>query len=216
MSIRKFEFANGEFFHIFNRGVDKRDIFLDKDDLERFLKSMEEFNEVDPIGSIHKNSFRMDEKNQKEKLVNIICYCLNPNHFHFILEQLVDDGIPKFMQRIGGYSRYFNLKYKRSGALFQGKFKAVYLPPEDRLLHSSVYVNLNDRVHSLSGKVPKLIKSSWGEYTGDNNEKDGFCKKNIILEQFNNKKEYKRFAEELLVDIKKQREKEKELEELLV
>ncbi len=214
MSIRKFEFANGEFFHVFNRGVDKRDIFLDSNDIERFFKSMEEFNVVDPIGSIHKNSFHKNKNNHQDKLVNVICYCLNPNHFHFILEQLVDNGIPKFMQRIGGYSRYFNLKYKRSGALFQGKFKAVYLSPEDHLLHNSVYVNLNYKVHSLSGKVPKLIKSSWDEYVGKGN--NNFCKKDIVLDQFDNKKEYKKFAEELLVSIKKQREEEKELEELLV
>ena len=88
------------------------------------------------------------------------------------------------------------------------------MSPEDHLLHNSVYVNLNYKVHSLSGKVPKLIKSSWDEYVGKGN--NNFCKKDIVLDQFDNKKEYKKFAEELLVSIKKQREEEKELEELLV
>lgn len=216
MAIRKFEFANGEFYHVFNRGVDKRDIFLDKYDIHRFFKGMEEFNVIDPIGSIHRNSFVKNKqlRCKAPKLVNIICYCLNPNHYHFILEQLVDGGITKFMHKIGGYSKYFNLKYERSGALFQGKFKAVYLSEGDQLLKTSVYVNLNDRVHLLRCKAPKLVKSSWDEYVG-NNKKD-FCKKDIILDQFNSVKKYKKFAEELLIDIKKQREEKKEIEKLLL
>ncbi|MBT3282637.1 hypothetical protein HON59_01355 [bacterium] len=211
MATRKFEFVNGDFCHIFNRGVDKRDIFLDKNDIDRFFKGMEEFNTVDSIGSIHENSFHSKNRKNK-KLVNIICYCLNPNHYHFILEQLADNGITKFMHKIGGYSKYFNSKYKRSGALFQGKFKAVYLSPDDQLLRSSAYVNLNDKVHSLGCKAPKL--SSWGEYVGDGN--NSFCKKDVILDQFDNIKEYKKFAEGLLIDIKKQREEEKEIEKLLL
>ena len=214
MSLRKFEFANGDFCHVFNRGVDKRDIFLDKNDIYRFIKGMEEFNTVDSIGSIHENSFIKNKQlgGKAPKLVNIICYCLNPNHYHFILEQLTDNGITKFMHKIGGYSRYFNLKYKRNGALFQGKFKAVYLSDNDQLLKTSVYVNLNDKVHSLGGKAPKL--SSWDEYIGYCSS--NFCKKDIILDQFKSKEDYKKFAEELLVDIKKKKEKEKEIEKLLL
>ena len=148
------------------------------------------------------------------KLVNIVCYCLNPNHFNFILEQLEDNGISEFMKRLGGYTKYFNSKNERSGSLFQGKFKAVYLSEGEQLLNTSVYVNLNNEVHSLRCKAPKY--SSWNEYIGDNNEKDGFCKKGVILDQFDNKKEYKKFALDLLVDIKRQREEEKEMEKLLL
>lgn len=217
MAIRKFEFSNGEFYHIFNRGVDKRDILLSKDDINRFIKSMEEFNTIDPVGGIHNNSFMKNKKLRSKasklpKLVNFICYCLNPNHFHFVLEQVSDRGIEKFMQRLGtGYTKYFNSKNDRSGSLFQGKFKAVYLPDNDQLLNTSVYVNLNNEVHKLNDKI---FKSSWDEYTGYC--EDGFCKKDIILDQFNNRVEYKKFADDLLVDIKKQREEEKEIEKLLL
>lgn len=215
MAVRKIDFSNGEFYHIFNRGVDKRDIFLDRDDIERFFKSMDEFNVVDPIGSIYENSFnnQINSKIPKQKkLVNFICYCLNPNHFHFVLEQLVDNGISKFMQRIGGYPKYFNLKHKRNGSLFQGKFKAVHISSNEQLLHTSAYVNLNNKVHSLGSKAPKL--SSWSEYVDDKDS--GFCSKDIILDQFDNKKEYKKLAQDLLVDIKKQREEEKEIENILL
>ena len=118
-------FANGEYYHIYNRGVDKRSVFMDKFDFERFLQSIEEFNSENPIGSIYENSFIKDQtEGKKKKLVRIICYCLNPNHYHFILEQLVDRGIEKFMHKLGlGYTQYFNLKHHRSGALFQGPFR---------------------------------------------------------------------------------------------
>ncbi|MFQ5661930.1 MAG: transposase [Candidatus Paceibacteria bacterium] len=213
MSVRKFEFTNGDFCHIFNRGVDKRDIFLDRDDIGRFLKSMEEFNTTDPIGSIYENSFTKNKKlrgkaSKSSKLVNFICYCLNPNHFHFILEQVSDKGIEKFMHKLGtGYTMYFNNKNDRSGSLFQGKFKAVYLSLDDQLLNSSVYVNLNNEVHQLRGKASQLIKSSWDEYVTDKN--NNFCRKDIILEQFNSTEEYKKFAEDSLEDIKEKKDMEK-------
>lgn len=235
MSKRKIQFANGEYYHIFNRGVDKRDIFIDEEDFDRFFQCMDEFNVVEPIGSIYENSFRKTQsggkdsnlvKKKKEKLVNIICYCLNPNHYHFILEQVADNGIEKFMHKIGmGYSKYFNNKYKRSGTLFQGPFKAVHIDSNEQLLHTSVYVNLNDKVHSLGHGVSK---SSWGEYMGnvaknamvniDNNTntakngKKSFCKKDIILDQFKNRDEYKSFAKDALAIIREN----KELRKLLI
>ena len=209
MAIRKIEFANNEYYHIFNRGVDKRDIFLDEDDLARFFQSMDEFNTIEPIGSIFENSFRQlgskaPKQSKQDKLVNFICYCLNPNHYHFILEQIVENGIGKFMHRIGGYPKYFNHKYKRSGSLFQGKFKAVHIESNAQLLHTSAYVNLNNRIHLLGSKAPKLWKSSWNEYIGK--DYNHFCEKDIILGQFDALSEYKKFAEDALKDIRERKE----------
>ena len=207
-NMRKIKFIEEEFYHIFNKGVDKRIIFQDHDDINRFFQSMKEFNVLEPIGSIYENSFNKKLGNpvtkSKQKLVNFICYCLNPNHYHFILEPLVENGIEKFMQRIGtGFTRYFNNKYKRSGVLFQGPFKAVHINTNEQLLHTSIYINLNYKVHQLGNGVTKLVKSSWGEYT---NEKYGdinnlICKKDIILKQFKNNTDYKKFAESSLKDI---------------
>lgn len=205
--MRKINFANGEFYHIYNRGTDKRNIFSSESDFQRFLQSMDEFNSVEPIGSIYENSFRKDRKehslgnpvSKSKKLVNFVCYCLNSNHYHFILEQLLDSGISKFMKSLGGgYTKYFNEKEKRSGALFQGTFKAVHVDSNEYLLHLSAYVNLNDMVHKktpLGNRVSKMgDKSSWGEYLGEN--ENNFCRKDIILEQFRNIKEYKEFVED--------------------
>ncbi len=209
MSERKVAFTNGELFHVYNRGVDKRIIFTDEYDIRRFFQSMVEFNTVDPIGSLYENAFSKlgGETPKSKKLVKIIAYCLNPNHFHMILEQLVDGGISEFMKRLGGgFTNYFNNKYERSGALFQGVFKDVHIDTNEYLLHISSYVNLNDRVHKLGGETPKLVESmsSWKEYT--DKRIIGICEKEIILEQFKNSNEYKEFALSSLELIIKRKE----------
>lgn len=116
------------------------------------------------------------------------------------------------MQKLGtGFTRYFNEKYKRNGVLFQGPFKAVHINTDTQLLHTSVYVNLNDKVHQLGNSVTKLGKSSWREYI-NNDYKNSFCEKDIILGQFKNKADYKKFAEESLESILEKRDiDEKEL-----
>ncbi|MFZ1020025.1 MAG: transposase [Minisyncoccia bacterium] len=194
MPSRKVNLVEGEYYHIYNRGVDKRNIFSDKSDLQRFLQSMEEFNTKDPIGSLYENSFVKEKElgGSSSKLVQFIAYCLNPNHYHFILTPLVEKGIEKFMQRLGtGYTLYFNEKEKRSGSLFQGKFKSKHINSNAYLLQASSYVNLNN--YDKNGIIKKsLNSSSWIEYIGQTNI--NFCKKSIVLGQFESKKEYEKFA----------------------
>lgn len=213
--MRKIKFAEGEFYHIYNRGVDKRLIFLDIEDMKRFYQSMEEFNAEKPIGSIFENSFVQKDKlgSRTSKLVNFVSYCLNPNHYHFILEQVLDNGIEKFLHRLGtGYTKYFNNKNKRLGCLFQGAFKSSHINSNEYLLHVSAYVNLNNRVHKINDK--NLSWNSWNEYISKT--KNNFCKKDIIIEQFKNSEEYKNFAEKSLIDILKRKEAEKEIENMLI
>lgn len=205
--MRDAPFVEGEYYHLYNRGVDKRSIFQDRDDMGRFFQSIQEFNCIDPIGSIFLNSFNKDRK-KKGNLVEIICYCLNPNHFHFVATPLVENGISEFMKRLsGGYTQYFNSKHKRSGALFQGKFKSSHIDSNEYLLHVSAYVNLNNR---FKGSPHLLSKSSWHEYTERGS--DYICNPKIVLAQFKNSKEYQIFAESSLGDILKRKEFERELE----
>ena len=193
---------------------------------------MVEFNVSDPIGSIHENQYRkrIQEQNpqlgnrvtklgvlqNKGKLVNFIAYCLNTNHYHFVLEPVCDRGVEKFMQKLGtGYTRYFNERYKRNGVLFQGPYKARHIETNEDLLHLSAYVNLNNRVHQLGNPVTKLMKSSWDEYAGEysedgNNESDNnLCSKDIVLGQFNSNSDYKIFAEKVVKEIINRREDDK-------
>ena len=221
MGTRKIPFTNDEIFHIYNRGVDKRIIFVDEYDSRRFFQSMIEFNTVYPIGSLYEHSFnnKLGGETPKlaKKLVNIIAYCLNPNHFHLIVRQLVDGGISEFMKRLGGgFTNYFNNKHKRSGALFQGVFKDVHIDTNEYLLHVSAYVNLNDRVHQLGGETLKLVRSrsSWEEYTDAKTK--GICEKEIILGQFRNRNEYKEFALSSFDSIVTRKEELKDIDNLLL
>jgi len=221
--MRKLILAPGEYYHVFNRGVDKRDIFMDEYDLKRFLLCLIEFNTFEPIGSIYENRFKKPKhgkklgslasksRDKKESLTELICYCLNPNHFHLVLFQKQENAIQRFMQRLGtGYTNYFNEKYSRSGSLFQGPYKAVHIESNTQLLHTSVYVNLNGEI---SGVKQGKFLSSWGEYVAD--AKPTLCKKDIVLGQFKNPSKYKSFARSSLKDIIRRKREQKELSELL-
>lgn len=206
-------FQNEEYYHIYNRGTDKRRIFMSQYDINRFLKCMDVFNSIEPVGSLWLYNLGDEQKKKAKKLVDIIAYCLNPNHYHFILKQNTDGGITEFMKRLnGGYTMYFNLKSKRSGSLFQGRFKSKHIGDNDYLLRVSAYVNLNDRVHQLRGSTSQL-RSSWDEYK--TNVKF-LCDTQIILSQFKNKKEYEKFALEALPQMIQQKQDQKYLAQLLM
>ena len=220
--MRNIKFANGEHYHIYNRGTEKRYIFGDADDFRRFLESMNDFNKEEPIGSIYEYRFIKNQLGSStsklgdaKPLVRFIAYCLNPNHFHFLMEQLEDDGIPKFMHRLStGYTKYFNKKYRRSGALFSGRYKSVHVDSNEYLLRLSAYVNLNDRIHfNYQDDVATKSISSWREYI-DNERTIKFCDTEIITEQFHNKAEYQQFALEALSDIQTNKVRQRELDDL--
>ena len=198
---------------------------MDYSDVIRFITCMSIFNTKDPVGSLYENLFHKDKlgslasksASKSGKLVNFVAYCLNQNHYHFILEPLVDDGIQKFMHRLStGYTNYFNEKYKRSGSLFQGTYKAIHINSNEYLLHLSVYVNLNFKVHRGLNKewMKKLPISSFAEYITKTPK--SFCNKDIVLGQFNNIQEYKFFCEKILPEILKKKEEDKELKYLLL
>jgi REP element-mobilizing transposase RayT len=213
--MRNLQFAEGEIYHIYNRGVDKRVIFPTIKDMDRFFDGMSIFNNVNTIGSLDRTTAACrhsvsTEVAEQDKLVKFIAYCLNPNHFHLILEQVAEKGIEKFMHKWEmSHSKYINAKYKRSGALFQGSFKTIHIDSNEYLLHASAYVNLNDRVHKY--KHGMFTKSSWDEYLSDKSVV-GLCEKNIILEQFKNIGKYKQFAESTLQDIVQRKSLIQELE----
>jgi len=170
--MRKNPFVNGEYYHIYNRGVDKRDIFMSKKDLSRFIQSVKEFNTILPVGNLRdvlRDRLDCGHWKRREKsgnpLVSIICYCFNPNHFHFVLKQMVDGGVSEFLRRLsGGYSRYFNKVYNRSGALFQGKFKAHLINNDQYFLKIFPYVNVNYLIHDIPEEKNNLVIASDKEY----------------------------------------------------
>lgn len=219
--MREIDFANNEYYHIYNRGTDKRKIFFNKSDYFRFLHNLYEFNNEKPAIQFSRSSqdvrgsaSNIGKGGSQKKLVNIICFCLMPNHFHLILEQLTDDGISRFMHKLGtGYAMSFNIKYKRSGVLFQGKFKAVHIKNEEYLIHLSRYIHLNPvelkekKWKELGIKNWKLINeflenyrySSYLDYIGKRNF-PSIINNDLILKIFDNSEDnYKKFVQEWLV-----------------
>jgi len=167
--MRKHKFITDQYYHIYNRGVDKRDVFMNKNDLNRFVLSIKEFNIIEPIGSIKEvlqSKTDLDRlKNENPPLVSIVCFCINPNHFHFIIKQEVDGGISEFFKRLlGGYARYFNKTHNRTGTLFQGRFKSKLIEDEAYFLKIRPYVNINYLIHDIPPEKGHLVLSSCQEY----------------------------------------------------
>ena len=160
MAIRDHDIAAPkEFFHCYNRGTDKRLIFSDQQDYVYFLKSLRAYNTEHTTGKLRLSEQLEKQDGQRQPLVNIVTYCLLPNHYHLVLENVVDGGISKYLQRVStGYTMYFNKKYGRSGSLFQGKFKSKHIASDQDLKQIIAYVYLNHRVHNLIDE--KLFRSS--------------------------------------------------------
>jgi len=190
--IKPESFITGEFYHIFNRGVEKKTIFPQESDYWRLIKSLKEFNTTEPAYKIS----RLNEKgitSDTNPLVDIIAYCVNPNHFHLLLKQKEEKGVTEFMRKLGtGYTMYFNKRYERSGVLFQGKFKFTHIERNEQLLYMSVYVNCNSEVHGIA-KAESYRWCSMPEYLSGEKL---LCKKDIILDQFKDIDEFKSFAKE--------------------
>ena len=214
--MRRAKFVNGEHYHIYNRGVDKRKIFLNKHDHIRFLVSMREFNRLDPIGSLYEKNYRDKKKSSfqletgfrsvSKPIVEFVCYCFNPNHYHFILRQIRNKGIEKFMHKLGlGYTKYFNKKHNRSGSLFQGRFKSIHIDTDEYLTWLSAYININPRLHRVTNNLEKYLWSSYLDYTGL--RQGTLCSKDIVLNQFTHKDyTYKNFINTCLPEMKSRKE----------
>lgn len=149
-TISRRDIITGQVFHVLNRGVDKRNIFLDDQDYFRFIHNLFEFNDTNPAFNLgyflNRNQYVQYVKTLKprELIVEILAFCLMPNHFHLLVRQKKDGGITKFMRKLGvGYANYFNQKYERTGTLFQGKYKAVLVNREPHFIHLPYYIHFN-------------------------------------------------------------------------
>jgi len=132
-----------ELYHVLNRGVDKRDVVLDDRDRVRFLHDLFVFNDQHPV--LHyKLPERQKENRARKLLVYIHAFCLMPNHYHLLLSPSVENGIALFMKKLNmGYTKYFNERYARSGALWQGKFKRILIERDAHFLYIPYYIHLN-------------------------------------------------------------------------
>ncbi len=176
-------YVEGGYYHIYNRGVDKREIFLDEQDYGVFLSYLKEYlmpkNEIELHERLSdpNTSYKEKDKILKQLRLNnfageitLLAYCLMPNHFHFFIKQKSADSIDKFMQSIcTRYTMYFNKKHKRVGFLYQDTYKGVLIKNEPQFIYLSKYIHkqaLTTKGPTLRGWEQKQ-PSSFGEYIGE-------------------------------------------------
>ncbi|OGN03263.1 MAG: hypothetical protein A2651_02760 [Candidatus Yanofskybacteria bacterium RIFCSPHIGHO2_01_FULL_42_12] len=208
-------------YHALNRGVEKREIFLDKQDYLRFVHDLYELNDEDRVENSTR-IFKIDPgltstttRKKRKTLVDILAFCLMPNHYHLMLSPRVKNGIPKFMAKINiGYAKYFNQKYEREGALFQGRYKKILITDNTHFLHLPFYIHFNPldlkypewRENNISSpqKTLEFLEyykwSSHLEYLGAKNYGSVLNKK-ILDEIFDGSAGYKKLVETYLKDI---------------
>ena len=210
----------GNIYHVLSRGVDKRKIFLNNKDYFRFIHDLFEFNNKEPLKNLtyyfkkgqSKVSARpkIEEGRESRKLlVEILAFCLMPNHYHLLFRSLSSDGIVKFMKRLNmGYAKYFNEKYQRKGTLFEGRYKLVSVSKESHFIHLPYYIHLNplDLIMPKwrKGKIEDYKKafnflenyrwSSYLDYIGEKNF-PSVTQRDFLLEFFSGNKEYKKKIE---------------------
>lgn len=142
-----------EFWHVMNRGVDKRSIVLTNSDRVRFVRELISLNDTHPNNNTAYFLKRGVEKTKRERLVTIHAWCLMGNHYHLLISECSNGGMSEFLKRLnGGYSRYFNKRHGRSGALFQGKTKRVLIENDRQFLYILPYIHLNPLDLAKSGQ----------------------------------------------------------------
>ena len=197
MPIREEPFVNGEYYHIYNRGVAKLPVFLKHRHYLRFERTINYYSYYPKAISFShylrlkmvSNITELDKLHKfiPNQLVELICYCLMPNHFHFILKQVADNGISNFMRNLGNsYTKYFNVINNRVGPVFQGRFKAIHIESEYYLKHLSRYIHINP-IEAGICDLQTIIDypySSLSQYVSNSPAGTLICKPKIILDQF--------------------------------
>jgi len=152
MPVKRPQLINGEIYHIVIRAVEGSKLFRDKKDYWRMIHDLFEFNDENPVLSVFRHSVNKPrtvlgtfiERRKRKLLVEILAFCLIPNHVHLLVRQVKDGGISKLMRKIGaGYGIYYNNKYKRSGHIFQGKYRLVHIKTQEQLKTVFVYIHTN-------------------------------------------------------------------------
>lgn len=206
--MRNLEISIGEHYHLYSRGVNHENIFLDDSDRIRFMflllhqqspskvfnarKNVEAFQKYKSFLPYRKTLSKVNVERDAE-LVNFV---LMGNHFHLTSKEIKEGGISKYMHRVlMAYSKYFNVKYKRTGHLFESRFHSVHVKSNEQLLHLSAYIHKNPKeVREWRGRECQYPWSSLSDYVGENRW-DNLLRPDIVLGQFSSKEDYKKFIE---------------------
>jgi len=205
MPLRDVPLVSNEYYHVFNRGHASSPVFLNKRHYEKFIDILLYYRNLLPplryskflqLDINERKALLEDLAIKKEFLIDIVAYCLMPNHFHLLVKQNVDSGIQRFLYLVSSsYSHYFNLKNNQKGSLFEGRFRAVHISNDDQLMHLSRYIHLNP----YSSYVVRTIDETFSyPYSSLLEYIDGISvvanSAEIVLSQFKNLEKYKEFV----------------------
>lgn len=207
MPSRKDIFTNGEIYHIFNKTIDHKKIFSDRKtcwlflDLIKYYRSLKANIRYSYFKKLKSNFRYLREREIKIRKyfkIEILAYCLMPNHFHLLIQQKVSNGIIRFMSDVlNSLTRFYNLKSIRKGPIFLTQFKSRRIMSREQLLHVSRYIHLNPYSSSIANSVSELVNyefSSLKEYVKRKNKKI-LCEPEIILSNITGRnKSYKKFV----------------------
>lgn len=222
MAKKREKIIAGNIYHVLNRGVDKRNIFLNDGDYYRFIHNLFEFNDENPINNSnhyfnHNSNVSGTRyiKKQRKLLVDLLAFCLMPNHYHLLIKPRSDNGLVKFLKRLNqGYSQYFNINYKRSGTLFEGRYKLVPIIEESHFIHIPYYIHLNPldlvapewrqrNINNYREAIKFLENYRWSshlDYMGVKNF-PSITSRDFLLKIFGGNDKYKKETEEWLKDL---------------
>ena len=208
MGIRDYkQFGIGEYFHVYNRGNGKNKVFLDEEDYKFFILRLNQ----NLFPDIYKSKYSYSTPLPKNSF-SMTCFCLMPNHFHFLIKQNRELPISKLMLKVcTSYSKYFNKKYKSVGHIFQDQFKQIWVDDNSYLVWLSAYIHENPGVAGLVSNSRDYNWSSYSDFAGLNGGSIK-CDRKIILEQFTSPKDYCGFVDSSREIIKER----KDLESLLL
>jgi len=204
--MRPLSILKGEYYHIYNRGNRKQPLFHEKIDVQRFLLliillqsplKIENLNRIlaDSFqGSALSSPFNISQEIIRQRYVELVNFCIMSNHFHLTVKEVMEDGIRRYLHRLQtSYVRYFNIKYRRSGHLFQGKYRAVHITNDEQLVYLSAYIHLNPRdMVRWKNKEDQYPWSSFQDYV-QKNRWGRLLSNQIVLEQCKNIN-YKQFV----------------------
>jgi putative transposase len=198
--MRKFLLVDGAIYHIFTKSIAGFGIFKKGADYERMRGLLKYYQVENPplkfsifIGLKNKESYYQKHFSGKDRLVEIIAYCLMPTHLHLVLKQVKVNGISIFMGNVlNSYTRYFNIKYERKGPLWESRFKNVGVTTDEQLLHLTRYIHLNPSTARLVEEPEAWKYSSYSEYIGETGKEENVCHYSDQVEV--NPKDYRRFV----------------------
>ncbi len=194
--------VTGEIYHVFNRGINRQPTFNTVKEYHRALLSIGFYRVASPPTRLSK-FLQLDKDrqaqmtqlmNEADKLVEIISFCLMPNHFHFLLKQKKENGISKFLANFkNSYTRYFNTRNQRDGSLFLDQFKAKRIETDEQLIHVSRYIHLNPYTGYVVKTLSKLEEYNWSSFRSYILEEYSIIEPTFILGLFKNVDKYKQF-----------------------